>query len=75
MGISKKKNMQHAHKNGLIKYVNGERHGMSKLNNNDVFQIRRMIAKGITQKNIADIYGINQSVVSCIKLKKAWGSI
>ena len=37
---------------------------MSKLSNEKIIEIKLLKCKGITQKKIAEIYGINQSQVS-----------
>lgn len=48
----------------------GEKHGMAKLSNSDVAEIKRLIGQGSTQAAIAKRFGIDQSTVSCIKTGK-----
>lgn len=53
----------------------GEGHGMSKLKDSDVRQIKQMLASGDTQTRIAEMFGVSQFLVSCIKLGKNWTHI
>jgi len=53
----------------------GEKHHLRKLKNNDVFEIRKLLNTGITQKEIGIRYGIHQSVISYIKNGKYWSHI
>ena len=53
----------------------GEFSATSKLTNAEVFEIRKMYAKGIFQKEIAKIYRITQSAVSRAVSGKRWGHI
>ena len=50
----------------------GERQWMSKLTETDVHEIRRLLGS-MTQKAIADLYGVDQSTISNIKRVKDWG--
>ena len=54
---------------------NGERNGRSKLMACDIPRIREMVRCGITNKDVAGVYGVNQSVVSRIKNYKSWKHI
>jgi DNA-binding CsgD family transcriptional regulator len=47
----------------------GERHGIAKLTNEDVLNIRR---DGRTQRQIAKAFGVSQGVVWNIKSRKRW---
>jgi hypothetical protein len=51
----------------------GERHGLHKLTESDVYEIRRRLANGEVQRIIANDYGIHQVTISSIKLRKTWG--
>lgn len=64
-------NTQHAIDTGL-KNINGSKHGMAKLTEEEVLEIR---TSNELQKNIAKKYNISQGVVSSIKLKKTWRHI
>jgi predicted XRE-type DNA-binding protein len=56
--------------------VRGERHGMSKLTEDDVLSIRKMYGTmAYSQAQVAEFFGIDASQVSCIVNRKAWGHI
>lgn len=58
------------------KDVRGERHGLSKLKENDVINIRKMWASGkYSQAQIAEFFDIDPSHVSDIKNRYRWGHI
>lgn len=51
----------------------GEKHGASKLTEADVLEIRKRYATGrITQRALAEEYGVTQSVISEIVNRKIW---
>lgn len=50
----------------------GERNGAAKLVAAQVLAIRAALAEGQSQKNLAAVHGITQTMVSHIKLRKAW---
>ncbi len=50
----------------------GEHHGMSKINETEVLEIRALLSKGIKQADIGRIYNISNSQVSSIKTKHSW---
>lgn len=50
----------------------GSAHPYSKLNEEQVVEIREMLAQGRTGSEIARSYGVNKTVVSGIKLGKTW---
>lgn len=53
--------------------VKGERHGSAKLSEEDVTQIRALYAEGVhSQKTLAVRFGIEQTTVSQIILRKNW---
>ncbi len=47
----------------------------SKLNESDVQRIRKMIASGIAQRDIASAMGIANSTVSAISTRQNWSSL
>lgn len=53
----------------------GTTHPMSKLTDNDVFDIRRRLSKGETLKSISQTYDIHISTVGYIKTRKLWKHI
>lgn len=69
-------NMEDMRVKGRISKVSrnrGELCGASKLTEVEVKQIRDRCAVGDKQSKIAKDFGIDQSMVSCIKNKKKWG--
>lgn len=54
----------------------GIKNGSAKLTDNDVREIRRLLAEGnLSQEKIAKMFGINQTKISNIKLGKNWTHI
>jgi hypothetical protein len=54
----------------------GERHGMAKLTEHQVREIRQLAAAGrLSQREIGRRYGIDQSIVSDIHRRALWGHI
>lgn len=53
----------------------GEKHGMSKLTEGQVREIRARCAAGEWQKNVGHDYGIKQANVSSIIRGKTWGHV
>jgi predicted XRE-type DNA-binding protein len=65
------KNMLNRKKDG--NYSKGEKSHMAKLNNMQVRVIRRLLeSKSMKQKEIAEIFGVRQSAISCIKRGLTW---
>lgn len=52
--------------------LSGGRHGMARLTENDVSEIRRRYADGETQKRLADAFGVNQTHISRIVRRESW---
>ena len=72
-----KENINHAIETGLRKrapeHVFGERHGMSKLSEGDVREIRRLCETGeLMQREIADMFGVTPPTVCDIKKRRSW---
>ncbi len=70
--LTKSQNMLHAHHVLGIEVPKGEQHGMSKLTERDVLQIREMIKIGIPQVRIAEKFKVHNSNISDIKRGKLW---
>jgi hypothetical protein len=56
-------------------HPNGEKHGMSKLNELQVRVIRRCAERGMTQMKIAKVFGVTHAAVSLIVRRETWGHI
>lgn len=65
-------NITHAHKNGLVNTAKGERNGCSKLNYQQIIEIR---ASNFTNKKLAEIYSVSQPLISQIKNRKKWNHL
>jgi hypothetical protein len=70
--VTASENMLHSFRLGLQKPVRGEKHGNSKLTENDVHTIRKMSSYK-TQTEIADIFGIDHATISDIARGRSWG--
>ena len=72
-------NKKHAYDTGLKKSPEGLnqgiKHGMSKLVDDNVLLVLRLLELGLSQYKIAKIVGINQSGISRIKNNKLWHHI
>ena len=65
---------EHADATGAWVHPKGSGHGMAKLNEDQVQEIRRLLAARVmTQTRIASLYGVGPNVISRIKLGKIWG--
>jgi hypothetical protein len=53
----------------------GEKHHLRKLNEKDIFKIRDLLKNGYTQKQIGEMYEVNQSTICQIKNGKRWSHI
>jgi hypothetical protein len=72
--VTCKENISHAWRNGCVAR-RGEDHGSAKLNNNMIKAIREMIKSGISQRKIAETYGVSRANISCIKRGISWGHV
>ena len=54
--------------------LRGEKHGNSKITNNDARQIKKMLAEGMRGTDIAKKLGISKHIVSNIKYGKTWNN-
>lgn len=73
--VTPSKNIEHASKKGLIRRARGESHHGARLTDADVLRIRDMYAAGRTQSDISTEFGVVQSRVSAIVLRKGWRHI
>lgn len=64
-------NITHAHELGLVDMKKGEAHHESKLSKNDVKEIRES-SNNFYQYELAEIYGVSQSVISDVINRKIW---
>lgn len=53
----------------------GSLNPMSKLNEQDILDIRKRLANGEFQKKVAVDYGVSQSLISLISMGKLWGHL
>jgi|SRR5882672_23115 len=77
--VTRKENIQHAinvlKRDWKSPRNGGSQHGMSKLTETNVVQIREMRAKGIKLQEIARAFGVNVPSVSLICNRKTWTHI
>lgn len=69
----KKKPAGHGAK--VSKAIRGGNHGMSKLGEKEVLEIVELLDAGVFQRDIAEMYGVQQSQVSRIHLGLRWGHL
>lgn len=66
-------NSAHAWQTGLMRnHIKGSRVHFSKLTEADIPEIKRRISNSETHLSIANSYGVDQSIISCIKHGKIW---
>lgn len=71
---SRKQNLNHAYAHGLKR--TGELHGMHKLTNEDVIEIKELCQNSLfSQTEIAQMFSISQSNVSAIKCGRLWEGV
>lgn len=72
--ITSLENIAHARENGLLS-VKGTLNNKAKLTDSDVRAIRKMYAEGMTQVQLAEIYGVYQTTISLIVRRKGWAHV
>ena len=70
---TRKENMLDKRRDGT--HPQGERHGMCKLTENDVREIRRQVADGTMQSVLADQYKMSRAAVCLIVSGKNWSHV
>ena len=73
--VSRAQNNDHAIKTGLKPPVLGSRHGMAKLSEDQVIEIRKLRSSGVKGVDVARIFNITPQAVSEIHRKKYWTHI
>ena len=69
-------NMADMKAKGRRKNINtGEKNGRAKLTNEDAREIKRLLAAGMSQWEIANQFGVGQTQISKIELGKAWRDV
>lgn len=70
--VTQKENVRHAYDVLGVKNLVGEAHGMSKLTDQSVREIRNLLQQDLKQRDIARMFNINQRVIWMIKHNLAW---
>ena len=70
--ITRKENMQHAHRNGLIRSPRGEMGGNAKIKETDAIKICEMLACGLGTFAIAKMTGYTVCTIEPIKQNRTW---
>lgn len=73
--VTHQENIRHAYDVLGVKNLIGEAHGMAKLTEQGVREIRKLLQAGLKQREIADMFSINQRVVWMIKHNLAWSHV
>ena len=71
---TRSENMKHAFNSGLRVNHKGREHYRAKLTEEQVREIRDG-HRGLLQREIAEIYGVGQSIISAIRLGKSWSHL
>ena len=72
---TRKENVAHASKNGLYKTFLGESHGLTRLTEQDVIEIKRLLSQKVLQSELVERYGVSQTTISNIKRGVSWGHV
>lgn len=72
---SKADNIQHAFDTGLIPKMLGSSNPATKLTEEKVLEIDKLISEGVLQKDIAKLYNVCIKTVSNIKLRRNWKKV
>jgi hypothetical protein len=70
--VTRTENNKHAFRIGLKPKYWGDRAPKRKLSEADVREIKKLLAAGIPQKNIAAQYGVARNTISSIKIGASW---
>ena len=71
--VTSQQNIQHALKNGLLHWNKGSLNHNSKLNENQIKEIRQKYdTNQFTQQNLAELFNVDQTSISLIILRKYW---
>lgn len=75
--VTRLENMQRAERDGLIPHVGikGSEHWNARLAEEDIPVIRCLVASGLTQQSIADLYGVSRRTIGFIKTGERWGHV
>lgn len=68
-------NKMHAFRLGLRPNQDGENNWMSKLKANDVLDIRALSSFGALQDDLAEAFGVSQSLIALVISKQIWKSV
>lgn len=69
-------NITHAYQNSMIPYIQGERHGMHKLTEIEIVEIKQLLSDNkLTQTEIASKYNVCKSTITNIKYNYNWNCI
>lgn len=60
------------HRENAFDLVRSGRHNTTSLSESDVRSIRRALAAGVKQEELAERYAVTQTTISCIKLRRTW---
>ena len=70
--VTRSENEQHAYDNNLVKVLKGSEKPLSKLDEEDVRNIRKEYEDGCLQIELAERYGVARQTISSVVNRKAW---
>lgn len=72
LGDQVQNNKDRKERTGYLTVAKGEKVGGAKLNEKQVVEIRDLLSKGFKQRDIAKIYGVDQTNIKCINKRQTW---
>ena len=69
---TRRENIIHSFNTGLNAGNKGEKHGMSKITELQVLEIKQRLKNGQTHQKIAEIYNVGRTTISAINQNKNW---
>ena len=73
--VTMSENQKHSVAMGLLKPLQGSKHGNAKLNEEKVIEIKKRLAKGESQASLGREYGVHEQIIYKIKHGISWKHI
>ena len=73
--VTSSDNQKHAYATGLRISVKGNNHGLSKLTEEAVIEIKKLLIDGVSQLEISKLFGVSKSAISHISRGFTWSHI
>lgn len=70
--LTRLEHAKHSHRVLGVKYSHGDNHPSSKLNEDKVAEIKRLISEGVTFTEIGRKFGVHRTTIRAIAIRKHW---